>query len=408
MVVRAPDRYDGIDFTPPKAVADAARRGLELRKKHGRGGTSVGVARARDLSNRRTISPKTARRMRSYFARHDSDRNAEGWADRKNPSAGWIAWLLWGGDPGRAWANRLVRRMDELDEAAQRAATLAAVESQAWGWLSGGVVRALSKTPTTERERAAAWRAWVRRAHTPGENRLRQRWVGYLRGARVRTVDRLRDVVPQQAGMTGAMVQRVLSATEMAYVLSTDEEFDEAYEHIGEHRVRAIMRVGFSEAAQALDIGTWAPTVDPSAVELAAQVRRVSPYTIERTRAVIQSGLIRGESVETIARTLSRDVAYTPQRAVTIARTEATRLNGVGTRVAYDDAANQGARFDVQWLSARDSLVRPTHTDADGLTVAPGESFTLSSGATGEGPGQFSEAAEVVNCRCTTIPILRG
>lgn len=36
--------------TPPKSVAAAAARGLRLRERHGRGGTAVGVARARDLS----------------------------------------------------------------------------------------------------------------------------------------------------------------------------------------------------------------------------------------------------------------------------------------------------------------------------------------------------------------------
>jgi hypothetical protein len=53
--------------------------------------------------------------MRGYFARHASDRSAAGWGSRSNPSAGWIAWLLWGGDPGRAWADRIVRAYDGDD-----------------------------------------------------------------------------------------------------------------------------------------------------------------------------------------------------------------------------------------------------------------------------------------------------
>ena len=38
-------------FVPPQEVRNNAKRGLELRAKYGRGGTEVGVARARDLSN---------------------------------------------------------------------------------------------------------------------------------------------------------------------------------------------------------------------------------------------------------------------------------------------------------------------------------------------------------------------
>ena len=37
-----------INFKPTEAMANAAERGLRLRKEHGRGGTEVGVARARD------------------------------------------------------------------------------------------------------------------------------------------------------------------------------------------------------------------------------------------------------------------------------------------------------------------------------------------------------------------------
>lgn len=112
-----PTRYDDLDFTPPPDVARAAKRGLELRGEHDRGGTQVGVARARDLSNRRNVSPDTVRRMVSYFARHEVDRKAEHWADEDAPSAGFIAWQLWGGDPGRDWADALKQRMDAADEA---------------------------------------------------------------------------------------------------------------------------------------------------------------------------------------------------------------------------------------------------------------------------------------------------
>lgn len=114
-----PARYDSIDFTPPATVAKAAARGLELRAAHGRGGTAVGVARARDLSARRSLQPSTVRRMVSYFARHDVDKRGAGWASRSDPSAGYIAWLLWGGEPGRRWAESLKRRMDQADARAR-------------------------------------------------------------------------------------------------------------------------------------------------------------------------------------------------------------------------------------------------------------------------------------------------
>lgn len=97
-----------VNTKPPKNVSDEAELGLKLRKLFNRGGTSVGVARARDLKNRENLSEDTIKRMVSFFARHGAqiDRRDEGWENKENPSAEWIAWLLWGGDSGRDWSQR--------------------------------------------------------------------------------------------------------------------------------------------------------------------------------------------------------------------------------------------------------------------------------------------------------------
>jgi hypothetical protein len=100
-------------FVPPQPVRNNAKRGLELRAKHGRGGTEVGVARARDLSNGKALSLDTLKRMNSYFARHEVDKKGEGWGE---DSAGYIAWLLWGGDAGRAWAKRITSEQENKEK----------------------------------------------------------------------------------------------------------------------------------------------------------------------------------------------------------------------------------------------------------------------------------------------------
>jgi hypothetical protein len=95
-----------IDLKPTESMANNAKRGLELRAKFGRGGTAVGVARARDLSNRTNLSPETIARMYSYFSRHEVDKKGKDWDNAERPSNGKIAWLLWGGDSGYAWATQ--------------------------------------------------------------------------------------------------------------------------------------------------------------------------------------------------------------------------------------------------------------------------------------------------------------
>lgn len=112
-----PQKYAHIDFTPPKGVIEAAARGLEVRQSKPasqRGGTAVGVARARDLKNGRTMTPDTIKRMYSYFSRHEVDKKAEGW---DTWSKGKQSWWLWGGDPGFTWAKKIVEQMNRADEA---------------------------------------------------------------------------------------------------------------------------------------------------------------------------------------------------------------------------------------------------------------------------------------------------
>ena len=100
-------------FVPPATVRSNAKRGLELREKHGRGGTAIGVARARDLSNGKSISYDTIKRMHSYFSRHEVDKKGEGWG---KDSAGYIAWLLWGGDAGWSWARGIIRQQESKEK----------------------------------------------------------------------------------------------------------------------------------------------------------------------------------------------------------------------------------------------------------------------------------------------------
>jgi len=92
---------------PPAEVARAAKRGLLARKKYHRGGTAVGVARARDLSRRANVSQKTIDRMYSYFSRHRASRAENAKRISDPTSAARIADDLWGGSAGFRWARKV-------------------------------------------------------------------------------------------------------------------------------------------------------------------------------------------------------------------------------------------------------------------------------------------------------------
>lgn len=115
----------GEGYTPPQSVRDAARRGLELRREHGRGGLSnkqasaqgigSGVQRAVNLANGDRMSERTVRRMAAFFSRHRVYKERGYHED--TTSASYISWLLWGGDAGDAWARGIVERLDKKERA---------------------------------------------------------------------------------------------------------------------------------------------------------------------------------------------------------------------------------------------------------------------------------------------------
>jgi len=102
-------------YKPTEGMEEEARRGLDWREEYDRGGTEVGVARARDIVNGRNLSEETVKRMFSFFSRHEDNKEAEGFSPGEDgyPSAGRIAWALWGGDAGFSWSRQIAERLDD-------------------------------------------------------------------------------------------------------------------------------------------------------------------------------------------------------------------------------------------------------------------------------------------------------
>lgn len=108
-------------FDVPQNVRAAAKQGLELRQKHGRGGLDSrqagklgigsGVQRASDLVSGK-VSYRTIKMMVGFFARHSAYK--EHHSDKT--SAAWISWQLWGGYAGAAWAKRIVEQEEKVEK----------------------------------------------------------------------------------------------------------------------------------------------------------------------------------------------------------------------------------------------------------------------------------------------------
>jgi HK97 family phage portal protein len=105
--------YSGISLNVPSAVKAEAKRGLEWRQEFGRGGIGPGQTTARMLISNTMTIPRV-RKMRAFLARHEVDKQGEGFKPGQDgfPSAGRIAWALWGGDPGVSWSNKIMRQVE--------------------------------------------------------------------------------------------------------------------------------------------------------------------------------------------------------------------------------------------------------------------------------------------------------
>jgi hypothetical protein len=104
-------------YTPPKGVREAARRSLDWisEGKAGSGFTGVGRSRASQLASGKSVSLATLKRMKSFFSRHEVDKEAVGFSqgEKGYPSPGRVAWDAWGGDAGFTWAKSIVSQAEQ-------------------------------------------------------------------------------------------------------------------------------------------------------------------------------------------------------------------------------------------------------------------------------------------------------
>jgi len=115
-------------YKPPASAVKAAQKGLAQRKEWGRGGLSPseaksqgidsGVTRARKIASG-SVSRHDVRRM-SAFNRHRKNNRPDKKMPDGGPTAGTIAWNLWGGTSGVNWAKKKSAAMnaesEELDQ----------------------------------------------------------------------------------------------------------------------------------------------------------------------------------------------------------------------------------------------------------------------------------------------------
>ena len=95
------------DLMPTAGMREEAQRYRDWKAEGRRGGTSVAARRATQILSGDALSEETVITMAAWFARHEVDKEAEGFRPREDgyPSPGRVAWAAWGGDPGQQWST---------------------------------------------------------------------------------------------------------------------------------------------------------------------------------------------------------------------------------------------------------------------------------------------------------------
>ena len=131
----------------------------------------------------------------------------------------------------------------------------------------------------------------------------------------------------------------------------------------------------------------------------ADKITRINNTVKNQIKEMLDEGIRQGESIMQLADRVRDIYNMASGRAIMIARTEtAGGVNG-GSYIYYE---HEGIPK-KQWLTAGDEAVRESHRLLDGQIVRVTERFSngLRFPADMEG-----EADEVINCRCTIVPIL--
>lgn len=264
------------------------------------------------------------------------------------------------------------------------------------------------------------------------EERMRPDVAKFFRSERGRVIRALEQnadrVFPKPAkGGLEAVVRRisglVVKSNDPGISAIVDMIFDSAKEadamagatrkHIAGSYGEAVLTVG-----RTLNPGFSFELSDPLAQDFIngkvfKLVREATRYTREQisedvvagVEEAVREGFAQGEAIDAIAERIDETYRFAVDgRSRTIARTEVIGSSNAG---ALEGMSRNGAER-KEWLSSKDGDVRDTHQELDGQAVEVKGSFITFTGARLAFPGDpAAPAAEIVNCRCTVIPVLK-
>jgi SPP1 gp7 family putative phage head morphogenesis protein len=133
----------------------------------------------------------------------------------------------------------------------------------------------------------------------------------------------------------------------------------------------------------------------------AQKITKINQTVKNQMKDALSEGVATGETIMQLTDRIRDIYNMASGRAIMIARTETAGAVNGGSFLYYGEVGVPSK----QWLTAGDEVVRESHQMLEGQTVRLTERFANGLRYPGDMDG---EAAEVINCRCTILPILEG
>tara|TARA_Y100000004_G_scaffold197132_1_gene269947 strand:- start:1955 stop:3127 length:1173 start_codon:yes stop_codon:yes gene_type:complete len=368
------------------------------------------VGWATRMVNGSDISPDKAIKMRAWLARHETDKEGEGFypGQRGFPSPGRVAWALWGGDPAKSWSNKLVNQMKAEDEKSKKSSI---------------------------DKRAKIWFRYIEKQQGPAENKMDRAMRQYFRLAKKRYIRRIKkaerryknnevlksidyrslvDLIRERTILKKFLKGTPARLSESGRILrGSPGAWQGVWEKSGMESLKRLFKLADKKPPTNIIFGEQSYADEL----LDKTVDEITKTTAERIRKKVAKGLNEGLSLDDIALDLDEtardeDPIFGFARAKTIARTESTRIISGAQNRSFDKAEREyGLVVKKIWVANRDARTRDLHLDLESKygdesqAIPQNYEFEIN-GFKAQGPGLFGDPSMDVNCRCAVIPVV--
>ncbi len=356
------------------------------------------------MANGADISPEKAVKMRAWLARHESDKKGEGYKPGEPgfPSAGRVAWALWGGDPAVSWSNKIVGQMEKADDESKK--------------------KSMIKSDFEGKEIIdRVWKDFIKKQHGPTERKVQKATNKYLRAAKRRYIQRFNQQVKQRNYDPKTKSLIVDWASFLGYAI----EKAQIIRIIGSVWRREFIKSGVTEMRRIFRIAQKSPfdflsswneygqLLDQYPSQFIEEMAdEIAKTTMRKMQRLVSSGLNEGLPIRDIAIQISQDPDFSYARGRLIGRTESTRIHGNAGLQSIKDSNSYGIKVKKSWLGNTDDDTRDTHKyliktySQKKDAIEADEYFVSSSKERALTPGSFNDPAEDCNCRCVVKPVV--